>query len=171
MKVKNLLPLAAAVVILIAASVAAALIFGSSGGGGSSSLEGYFQALNGVQQEINSQYTTISTQYPQAFQDKQQTLDYLDASVETWGGGVDKLKAIKPPDAAQQAHEALIQATDDVRGAFADLRTGATGAADAAALGELLNSADTAAFDSFSTACQVLQALADQNSIAVQLTC
>ena len=168
----NLLPLAAVLAVLIGASVAVVLIFGSSGGGGSSSsLEGYFQTLNSVQEEISAQYSTISTQYPQAFQDKQETLDYLDASIVVWGDGAEKLKAIDPPGAAQQGHDGLVQATDDVRGAFEGLRPGAEDAADATALQDLLNNADTAAFANFTTACQALQDLADQNSIAVQLAC
>ena len=82
-----------------------------------------------------------------------------------WGDGAEKLRAIDPPDAAKQAHDGLVQATDDVRGAFEGLRPGAEDAADATALQDLLNNADTTAFDSFSTACQALQDLADQNTL------
>ncbi len=170
----GLLPLALATGVLIAAGVLVAVIVGASDGGGggdTSTLEGYFQTLNTVQTDISTQYSTISSQYPQAFSDKQETLDYLGVSEKAWSDGVDKLEAIEPPDDAEQAHLALIQATDDVGAALASLGTSAEDANDEAALQALLNSADTTAFDDYGTACTALQDLADQNGITVTLVC
>jgi hypothetical protein len=171
-----LFPLAFVTSLLVAAGVAVALLVGASGGGGggggdTSTLEGYFQTLSTVQTDISTQYSSISAKYPQAFKDKQQTLDYLDEGGEAWAGGVDELKAIEPPADAARAHLALVQATDNVRGAFAKLRTSAASAADATALQALLNSADTTPFNEYGTACKALQTLADNNKVTITLVC
>jgi hypothetical protein len=170
-----LIPLALVTGVLIGAGVLVALLVGTSGGGGgggdTSTLAGYFQAINQVETEISTNYSTISQKYPQAFQDVQQTLDYLDESEQAWADGVTKMKAINPPPDAAQAHNGLADAADAVRKAFADLRTGAAGAKDATALETLLNGADTTAFDNFGTACKALQSLADSNKITVSLAC
>jgi len=164
----GLLPLTLVTGVLIAAGVLVVLLAGASNGGGggdTSTLEGYFQTLSTVQTDISTQYSTISGQYPQAFTDKQETLDYLDASAQAWSDGVDKLEAIEPPDAAEQTHQALVQATIDVSAAFATLRSSTEDANDEAALQALLNGADTSAFDDYGTACTALQTLADDNAV------
>ena len=168
----GLLPLTLVTGVLIAAGVLVVLLAGASNGGGggdTSTLEGYFQTLNTTQTDIRTQYNTIQSQYPQAFTDKQQTLDFLDASEQAWAQGVDKLKEIEPPADAAQAHNGLVQATGDVSAAFAALRTSAEAADDAAALEALVSSPSTTAFDDYGIACQSLQDLADQNQVAVSL--
>jgi len=169
----KLFPLALVTSLLIAAGVAVVLLVGASkgGGGDTSTLEGYFQAVNTVQTGIGTSFTSISAKYPQKFQDVQQTVAYLDESEAALADAVKKIKAIDPPASLQQQHAGFATAAEGVVAAFAGLKTGAQGAADAAALQTLLNTSDTKPFEDFTAACQVLQDTATQNDIPVQLNC
>jgi hypothetical protein len=173
----TLLPLTLVTGVLIAAGVGVALLFGASNGGGggggdTSTLAGYFQTLNTLQTGLQTDYSAVEAKYPNAFSDKQQTLDYLDENAKTWTDAVDKLKTIEPPDAAVSAHDSLVKAVGDVGGAFATLRTSAESTADdPAALGAIATNVDRTAFDAYGSACTALQDLADQNSVAVTLAC
>jgi hypothetical protein len=167
----GLLPLAVATALLVAAGVAAVLVFGTAegdggGGGDTSTLEGYFQVLNTAQTEISSGYTDISSQYPEVFIDKQQTLDYLEASAAAWGDAVTTLENIDPPDEASSAHSGLIQATGEVGSAFDALLATVTDVEDTEeALQTAIQEADTTAFDAYGEACGELQTLADDNAV------
>jgi hypothetical protein len=164
----GLLPLVVVTGGLIAAAVAVALVIGTGDdngdGGGDSTLSAYFQALNATQLEIRTDYSAVEGQYPDAFVDKQETVDYLNASAETWEEGVGKLEAIDAPDAVAQQHLALVQATDDVSAAFRELRSTAEDA-DEAELEQIVNDADTTAFDSYTETCTALQTAADENAV------
>ena len=167
----GLLPLALATGVLIGAGVLVAVVVGADGGGGGS-LQGYFDRLSTAQTEINEEYSAISTQYANAFAEKQETLDYLNASADAWGDSTAKLEDIDPPEEAEAAHATLVQATGDVREAFLALSASAEEADDTEeALTALLDTADTTAFDDYGTACADMQTLADSSGVIVQLPC
>jgi hypothetical protein len=170
-----LLPLATVTAMLVVAGVLVALVFGADddgGGGGGGSLEAYFQTLNVAQTEISGEYSAISTQHPEAFVAKQDTIEYLDESAQAWAEGATKLEAIDPPSAAEDAHRGLIDATSAVSEAFAGLHEDAQDADDTEeSLTALLDSADTSAFDNYDAACTTMQTLADENNILEVITC
>jgi len=164
----GLIPLVLVTGVLIAAGVLVAFTIGAddSGGGDTSSLEGYFQALNTAQTDIRAEYAAVETQFPEAFSDKQQTVDYLDTSAEAWASGATTLEGIDAPAETADAHGTLVVATGDVSQAFTDLGVGVQDIEDEeAALQEFVNSADTTAFDAYAEACTALQVIADDNAV------
>lgn len=166
---RRLLPLVVVTAVLVGAGVVVAVVVGASdddggGGGDTSSLSGYFETLNTAQTQIRAEYSEVEAQFPEAFVDKQQTLDYLSASSDAWATGVTSLEAIEAPDDVADEHLALVQATDDVSTAFQDLHTTAQDT-DEAGLEDMVNNADTTAFDAYSETCLALQDVADQNAV------
>jgi uncharacterized phage infection (PIP) family protein YhgE len=167
----GLLPLVAATGVLMAAGAIVVFVVGADTGGGGG-LQGYFTALQAAQTQIDGQFSTIAEQYPESFSDKQETIDYLDEGSKVLSDGAGKLGDIDPPEEARADHQALVQATGDISETFASLRDDAGDVEDTVeAITELVNTADTAAFDAYGTACANLQTIADSNSIEVFITC
>jgi hypothetical protein len=164
----RLIPLVVVTGLLVVAGVVVALVVGADdddgGGGDTTELGGYFQTLNTTQTQIRTDYSAVESQFPNAFVDKQETLDYLTGSSDAWANGVTALEAIEAPDEVADEHLALVQATDDVSTAFQDLHTTAQDT-DEAGLEDMVNNADTTAFDAYSETCLALQDVADANEV------
>jgi hypothetical protein len=167
----GLLPLAGIVVALVGVAVAVVLIFGADDGDGGGGLEGYVTSVSTVVTDVNTQYTALADEYPQAFQEVEATQTYLEESIGVWSSGAQRLDDLDPPAEAESAHTDLVEATNSVVAAFEEIQTGVEGVTDAAGLEELLNSADTSAFTTFGAACQAVQVLADENQIEVDVGC
>jgi hypothetical protein len=184
----KLLPLLLAIGGLVAAAIVVALVFGTSGDADdtdsvdappaptsvdpstiedmdTSTLDGYFVTLNIVQIDIRSQYSALQAEYPEQFVEQQQTIDFLNASVDVWGEGADLLGVIDAPEPATAAHADLIASTDDVSATFGTLATEAQSASDATALSGVADNADTTAFDAYAESCAALQGIATENDI------
>lgn len=167
----RLLPLVLITGLLVAGGVVAALILGGDGGGGDLTVEEYFQRVDAIEDSLTDAFDGLQGQYPEAFADPEQTRGYLDATDTVLADAVERLRELEAPAAVSAAHAELSQATEEVRGAFADLRDQVEGLEDAAALEELLTSSEVTAFDRFATACLAMQDLAAENGITVELNC
>lgn len=148
-------------------------VFASAcGGDGELTLDQYFEQVGAAKASMETSFTSLNAQYPAAFRDPQQTRSYLDAWDPVLKDGIQKFSAIHAPADVQDAHEEFWKAFQAILEIYTKFRGDVEGLDDPAAVQQLQNSSfDRSAFERPLRACFALQAIADENSISVQLNC
>ncbi|MDO8614880.1 MAG: hypothetical protein Q7T33_03965 [Dehalococcoidia bacterium] len=157
-------------VVLLALSLAGAC----GGGGGELSLQAYFQRLGDISKRVDDRDQELTTNFPNAFSDPEQTRGYYDDFLPTADQALSDIKKLDPPDEAQAAHDEFAAALDDFVKSLKTVREG---------LDDVESGDDLQTFfddrsdeispksDRFQLACSGLQDLAGQNKIEVDLQC
>ena len=163
--------------IVLLGAIAAAC--GGGGDGEALTLEEYFQQLDRLSQDADSQFESLQEELDRAFATVESDeefveayRDFFDGSQVVLAGFIEGFKRLTPPTAIEDAHREFTEASADV---FEPLRSASDQLADVssqAEMDQILGTFDTdPRFERFDKACLDLQAIADENSIAVDLNC
>ncbi len=173
------LPRALITVLLLAfGAIAAACGDDGNGDGGELTLEEYFERLDAIMEDIDSQIDALEDPEEMDLASEEEQLeamrDFFDALLPIIQGAFNEIEGLDPPAEVEDAHDALLAAGDDFVAAF---EAPASRLAEAESLADLEGGLfeDDSAFGSAGArsaqACFALQGIADDNDIDVDLRC
>ena len=142
--------------------------------GPENSLEEYFQQLEEIGEAHFAALTTLEEQSEGVWEDVDATRDYFDGFRSILGQTLADLRDLPPPAEASDAHEEGIAAFsedlaiwENISDQLADVES----VADLEALLEEMRPQWAATAQRFTDACRLLQGIADNNGIEVDLAC
>jgi hypothetical protein len=158
---------------------AIALVGVGCGDGEGLTLEEYFQEVVSIRDDAQDRLATLMDELtadvaPDASEEEvmQVTIDMMSQGMPITAELVDKLKDLDPPAAVEDAHSELVEAGDDSVEALEDFVEQAADAESMSEVNELLGGEVMAAAEARADeACVVLQGIADDNGIDVDLEC
>jgi hypothetical protein len=171
-------PLALIAVLLLAfGAFAAACGDDGNGGGGELTLEEYFERLDAIMEDTNSQMDALEDPEERDLASEEEQLEairdfYFDANLAIIKGGFDEIEGLDPPAEVEDAHDALLAAGGDTVAAYEDVGSQLAEAESLADLQELFDDGGfEAASERFEQACLELRGIADENEIDLDLVC
>lgn len=176
----RLSPLALIVALLLAFGVIAVACDGSSGGGGEPlTLDEYFEQMEAIIASADETFAQIETESEQKFEEAQSEEealgvlgDFFTALVPVLEEFSSDFRDLGPPAEVEDARNEMLEAFDDFLTSAASVIDGIEGVESEDDFDALLeDSGFNAADDRLDAACLVLQEIADENSIDVDLDC
>lgn len=146
-------------------------------GGGATTLGVYLRELNEIQEGVTEATDAIGEQADQAFSDPARARQSLSAAIDVAESAVTSLEDLNPPDEAVSAHEALIEAGNNLATVSQDYQDQLQGmqpgpAFDTFADDALADDSELSqAIDGMIDACNAMEEVSTENNAGVDLAC
>lgn len=161
---------------LLAVAALFALVATACGGDGESTitLAEYFRRFDSLDDDIASQQASLRERYPDPYQGGETARRFYEEGVPLLDNAVERLSAIDPPSAVEEVHNRVLNAmrvrAEASQTILEDLEDAQSRDDVLAAVNAVSDDVD-AALANLDQACLDLQAIADQNGVAVNLEC
>ncbi len=165
-----------ALLFFVVGSAAAAC---GGGDGEQAALERYFQRFERLSQEAYNQFESLQEELDRAFATVESDEELVEAYRDFFDAGqvasadfIEGINDLEPPATIEDAHREATEAGTDILEALRRARDQLAHVSSQAEMDQILDAIDAEpTFDRFEEACLMLQEIADDNGIAVDLNC